>query len=622
MTETRKEYAVDFETYYDDDFSLRKMPTWSYVFDEQKFDAYLVAVVGEDLKWVGDPKDFDWELLRDSRVIMHNASFDYLVMLRLARDGMIPEGINESLDVVDTADMAAFMRTARNLADACKYLMGVTLSKEVRARMKGVTASEAKDKGWWTDVCNYGISDSIYTYKLWVACNKAWPKEERDISRLNREAGIQGFPVNINYIKTCCTDLAQTLFDAKAKIPWVHEKGLTPLSRKGVAEQGREEGLEVPSSLAAKDPDYLAWVDQYGHLYPWIHAMSEWRRINALLKRFETLRDSIRDDGSIMLQIKYHGAATGRFSGGGSGRTFNPQNMPRGDMFGANLRSCFIAKPGHKLIIADFAQIEARMLLWTVKDKAMLKTLAKEGNLYQAYAKAHGLFSGGTLKKEDPDLYNYIKAVVLSLGYGCGPVKFYAMACGIFGLTLTEEEAKVAVATYRAANPAIVAFWKRHQVALRKSTVLNDGTHEVELPSGRTLTYFTPHYETIAYEVIDEEGNPQRKMKRELVSNPVRGTYENQRRVYGGLVVENYIQAIARDVLRDAWIKVMSPEVVAQFDWYVCLNVHDELVMQVPEDKVDAAVAALPELMCASKDTWAKGCPLDIDVMVTEEYCK
>ena len=81
--------AVDFETYYDSNYSLKNLNTWTYVFDKEKFDAYLVSIHNANETWVGHPKDYDWSKLDGDLLIIHNASFDGLVIKRLQQDGII-----------------------------------------------------------------------------------------------------------------------------------------------------------------------------------------------------------------------------------------------------------------------------------------------------------------------------------------------------------------------------------------------------------------------------------------------------------------------------------------------------------------------------------------------------
>ena len=111
--------------------------------------------------------------------------------------------------------------------------------------------------------------------------------------------------------------------------------------------------------------------------------MRDWRRSNILLKRLQTIQRRIRPDGTFPFSIKYFGGHTGRFSGDGG---LNIQNMPRGAIMGVDLRALFIPRPGKTFIIADLAQIEARITLWLAKDFETLALVEEGISVYEAHA--------------------------------------------------------------------------------------------------------------------------------------------------------------------------------------------------------------------------------------------
>ena len=94
--------AIDFETYYDSEYSLKKLSTYNYIYDEQ-FDPYLVSAYSKDFSFVGPPSKLDWQCIHGKVVVMHNASFDELVMQRLMELGVIPETVKPA-QVLCTAE--------------------------------------------------------------------------------------------------------------------------------------------------------------------------------------------------------------------------------------------------------------------------------------------------------------------------------------------------------------------------------------------------------------------------------------------------------------------------------------------------------------------------------------
>jgi hypothetical protein len=298
---------------------------------------------------------------------------------------------------------------------------------------------------------------------------------------------------------------------------------------------------------------------------------------------------------------RYHGNVfvTGNSGGGGDGGgKFNCQNMPRGAMYGVDLRPMFMARKGHTFVIADYSQIEARLLLFLVGNKPMLELMRAGKSVYQAYAEAVGLAAPGTdLKHTDPNKYKYVKACCLGAGYGVGANKFKTVAKTMAGLTLTDEEAARAIADYRNSNPLTVQFWREHQNALAFSARRKDDTHQVELRSGRILTYWEP-----------------RTTGREISAYQTRGG--NRTFIYGGLVVENLVQASARDLLVAAWLAVDKAGLPP-----VVLSVHDELVLEAKLDEAPQIAKELERCMCRGID-WAEGLPLGVEVTISDRYTK
>jgi hypothetical protein len=129
-------FAVDFETFYSRDYSVREMGVHRYVLDP-RFDAYLVAIWGPQLQWVGHPAEAPWGDIDGQVWVSHNRQFDEAVFVRLQQLGVI-HADSGPREWYDTAALAAYLQAPRNLAGAAKELLGLELSKEVRDRMEGV----------------------------------------------------------------------------------------------------------------------------------------------------------------------------------------------------------------------------------------------------------------------------------------------------------------------------------------------------------------------------------------------------------------------------------------------------------------------------------------------------
>jgi DNA polymerase len=342
-------------------------------------------------------------------------------------------------------------------------------------------------------------------------------------------------------------------------------------------------------------------------------------------------------DGRCRGMLVYYGAAaTGRWSGAG----VQPQNFPRGLGEGTEqafealasgalellyddpvgtiadmLRGFFIGP----LLVGDYAQIEARMLAWRAGQLDLVKVFADHGDPYSMMASR---IYGRPINKHstDPALPDGFtprflgKQVVLGCGYGMGPEKFRRMLSDIYDLDITAELAERAVATYRVSNGRILAYWKRLESAARyvlgtKKAVQVDaqtgmgltrvGGIEylfIHLPSGRKLYYCEPE--------LSDDGI--RYWGRNIYTG---GKWERIG-TYGGKLAENVTQALSRDIMASAMIRLDA----AGFE--LLLTIHDEIVA-----KDNGLLPAFKEIMLTPPE-WAKGLPLDVETFQAQRYRK
>lgn len=607
--------AVDFETFYDDDYSLKEMSTWAYVFDS-RFNAYMVSVYDGVNTTVCDPRAFDWNTLRGARLDMHNASFDGLVMKRLQKDGVIPADLG--CELFDTADMVAYMRVKRDLKSAAKYLLGVNVSKLTRSKMKGMSLEAAKAQGLEKELAEYAASDARLCWELAEKYGADWPEIEQAQSKWNREAAWDGFHVDVEAVEKAYAHLAGLQLNAARSIPWFTTHEDTPLSLEKIREQARRDGMWFPSSLAKDDETAIKWEDEFSEKFPWVKAIRDYRRVNMFLQRVKLLRDGVRGDGTFPYAAMYFGAATGRIQAGSgdderdSGKRFNLFNIPRSEMFGVKIRNLIIPKPGHVFLVSDYAAIEGILLLWrTAEYRDLLDRFAAGEDLYELYARQAMGWTGGPLKTENPKLRQHAKVNVLACGYGIGAEKYRRTAKAQYGVELTEEEAKAAVYNYRQSNPAITTHWANKQaLATAAATSGNVDTYTLNLVSGRSLTYWGP-------KIVPGKW-PDGRPKQAIMAERVRGA--GLKTLYGGLIVENEIQATARDIMRDATVALDK----AGFD--VVFTVYDEIVSQVPEEHADELLKKQEEIMISSSpwlDDKALGkCPLRVESHIMKRYDK
>ena len=294
------------------------------------------------------------------------------------------------------------------------------------------------------------------------------------------------------------------------------------------------------------------------------------------------------------------------------------------DVLKGMLRPALMAGKGKRLVVADWAAIEARVTPWASNSTFGGHTLdifAKGEDLYchNAAATFHvpyaEIVAGHEAKdKKYSDMRQIGKVQELACGFAGGVGAFASMG-RIYGLVMSESDAKRMVDAWRRANQWAVPYWsgleetymramrnKNREFTIGRITYLFDGLHLwYALPSGRVLCY--------PFARFDEEGN---LTYAKASWKPAADAKEWPRaRLWRGLACENITQAVANDLLRYA---------LRQLD-DVVLHIHDEIVLEVPEADAEAAAARLVQTMC-TPPPWATGLPLNAEVAIMERYGK
>ena len=512
----------------------------------------------------------------------------------------------------------------------------------------------------------YGGSDALECLELWERFSPEFPEIERQISSQKREATIRGVMVDVEYAKAALKELKRYHAEVVCDVPWFPEKpvGSLPALRNAVIAMG----IEPPKSFKKDDPGFLDWQKEHSDI-PFIAARQKAVAINMHSARIEGIIDSVDANGCSHPQFLFFGAHTGRDSGkSDSGKSAgNLLNLPRkpilqGDEHvfngkGVDIRGMYIARPGHKFVIYDYSQIEARFSLWLVDDTHMMEAMRREGNLYQANAVMMGWCKPGEkIKKEKPDVYRLAKCCVLGLGYGMGAAKFVD-SCKSQGLELPSvpidewpeidrrlsfiirnvarikgdpyserNRVKVGqlirslqiVSDWRNANSRIVAKWREYEEVFKQRIAAGKDTVAFRLPSGRVKRYFDPHLckeETVE---IDENGKEHPSFRIAIKATTVRG---NPATFFtGGNIMENIVQASCRDIMAYSAVEIEKKHPT----WKYVFSVYDEIVFEVPEAEADEASAEIPRIMTKGdyiKD-WTEGLALEVEGDVCDRYHK
>lgn len=346
------------------------------------------------------------------------------------------------------------------------------------------------------------------------------------------------------------------------------------------------------------------------------------------VKKYEAIERSVCSDGRVHGLLQFYGAnRTGRWAG----RLVQVQNLPQNhipdlelarslvkeqqfedldllydstpEVLSELIRTAFVPKPGCRFIVADFSAIEARVLAWFAGEQWRLDTFAEGGDIYCASASKmfgvpvvkHGV--NGHLRQKG-------KIAELALGYGGAVGALTSM--GALDMGMQEEELQPLVSQWRNSNPHITKFWWDVDAAAikavkeRTEVVLGNlcftyrsGILFVTLPSGRKLSYIKPRM-------------TQNRFGRESLSYEGVGESKKWMRIetYGPKLVENIVQATARDLLALAMLRLRNQG----FD--IVMHIHDEAVLEVPEGV--SGVEEICQIMSDQPD-WAAGLPLRTD---------
>lgn len=285
------------------------------------------------------------------------------------------------------------------------------------------------------------------------------------------------------------------------------------------------------------------------------------------------------------------------------------------DVLSELIRTAFIAPPGKTFAVADFSAIEARVISWIAQEEWRLEVFRTHGKIYEATA---ALMFGVPIESvtKGSELRQRGKTSELALCYEGGPN----------ALTQMDREERIPdaekpglVKRWRKANPAIVKLWSdveenaKHAVTSKKTSKLRDlifryenDTLTIELPSHRKLCYVSPSIganrwgmESIVYYGINQ--NTKQWFPQET---------------YGGKLVENIVQAVARDTL--AW-SLQNIKTEGYTD--IVMTIHDEVVIEVPQQNADKHLKNIQNIM-SREIPWMKGLPLKADGYVTPYYRK
>jgi len=599
--------TIDFETFYSQEYGLKKLTTEEYIRDPQ-FEVIGVAVQVND----GEPKwfsgtmadtakylaQFDW---KNSLALAHNAPFDGAILSW--HFGIKPKGW---LDTLSMGRALHGTEVGGSLAVlASHYGLGEKGTEVVNALGLKREKFHADQLARYGEYCK---NDVALTWALFNAMGDFPPTELRLIDLTVR---MFTEPV-LRLDRVLLTEYLHEVKAKKEQILGYYDKD-TLMSNPQFADLLRQYGVEPPMKVspangkqtyafAKTDEEFKALLE---HDNPSVQAL-----VAARLGTKSTIEETrterfmgIASRGALPVPLRYYAAHTGRWGGDDK---LNLQNLPRN----STLKYSMIAPDGYAVLDSDSSQIEARTLAWLAGQNDLVQAFENGEDVYKIMASAiYGKPQGDITKDE-----RFVgKTTILGAGYGMGAAKFKAQLKN-FGVDIELDEAKRIIDTYRATYPEIPKLWRSATSALdailqNQLTTLGvgyklqiHGSNGILLPNGLRLKY--PNLRKRAHE--------EDSMKIELVYDTKKGKATVPNRIYGGKVIENVCQALARIVIGEQMLNIAKK-------YRVVMTVHDAIATVVPKQEADMAKEHV-EFCMRLRPKWALELPLNCEAGYGKSY--
>jgi DNA polymerase len=615
--------TIDFETYYSKDFGFSKLTTEEYIRDS-RFEVIGVAVQVDDgtPTWFSGThseirnflKKYDW---KHSMLVAHNTMFD----------GAILHWIFNITPMI-YADTLCMARALHGV-DAGGSL--AKLAERYQIGVKGTEVEEAKGKtrGDFTpeDLAQYGEyckNDVALTYKLFNIMGRDFPYEEiRLIDITLRMFTHPMLYLDQGVLRDRLTNLVEEknrlLRSLMSYLECQDEEAVRKKLSSNVqfAKALSELGVEPPKkispttgketwALAKKDEGFLALTEHEDVAIQHLCAVRLGTKSTLEEKRLERFIEvGKRHNDLVPIPLKYYGAHTGRWSGTDK---INFQNLPSRDPNKKALKNAIVPPEGYRIINCDSSQIEARVLAWLAGQDSVVKQFADGEDVYSIFASK--VYEREITKKDATERF-VGKTCILGLGYGTGATKLqHTLATSQpVSVKISSDESERIVRVYRETNDMIPDLWSEadrmlNQMMNTKFTkTLSFGEHScvsfdkdgIILPNTLRIRYTN--------------------LRRQEMDSKTKTVYDSRKgtiSIWGGAVVENVVQALARIIVGTQMVEINDTYPIA-------LTVHDAAVVIVPEDEVDQAVRYITGVM-SKAPSWATGLPVSCEAKVGASY--
>lgn len=654
---------LDFEAYWDSQHTLSKQSYVEFVNDSRFQITGLGVLCGDDASYADTHEGL--LQLRDGLVkaygprlegcvvIGHNLFFDAYVLKQ--HFGIIPKYTIDTLCLARVQDS----RADNSLRALCRRY-NLPTQKGENAWTKGRSLDSLTDDER-AKLREYCEKDVQVTKLLSEKLLQLLPCPEFELYLQNQTLRMFLEPrlmLDIDMAKSLQTDMKLALAKSLRQIPWVmkykrnkSDNRIRLVRSNVLAKILADLGVDVPYKPGKKGPIPAFAKTDVEFQALCVHenkkvrdvcnarvAARSWptweKRVQSMVKQAEA------QGGYLGVPLLYYGAHTGRDSGT---QNINLQNLPGPGTAGfvtdpilQKLRHCVIAEPGHRLVINDLSQIEARITAWLAGQTNLVKGFADSVDVYSQFAtKLFGSIVRKSKASDPPGVAKALgvrrafgKAAILGCGYGMGANRFYDNCYANKSLrTLfesgqcTKEFVRRLVYLYRDEYSSIVRLWDTMETAMRAAikypqlvTSYDLATHTlghsrrkgginiytqadkkrtvVQLPSGRELYYPVARISLVGEDIHYKYG-----------------------KLWGGSLIENIVQAMARDLFM-SFVPTLEAAGMP-----VVLRAHDELVCVATEQEAESCLACMSEIM-TTLPQWAAGLPVAVEGTITPHYVK
>lgn len=622
--------TCDLECFYSTEYSLTKIPTEEYVRSPQ-FEMIGIAIKVDDGETVWYPKpqvakvlkEFDWS---DAMVVAQNTAFDGAVLDWLY--GVKP------MAWFDTLGMSRALfphEKAHGLAKQAERMgIGAKGDEVLHAKGKHYADFSAEELARYAEYC---INDTELTYTLF---NKymamGFPKQELKLMDMTLRMFIE--PV-LELDKTLLIDHLEAVKDAKEALMESVRDFMLKDADPEYVHAIFSEGMDGIKKLLMSNDKFAKVLENYGVVPPMKTSLRTGKLAYAFAKtdeEFKALEEhpdervqmlvaarlgnkttieetrterfiGMSSRGKFPVPLRYYGAHSGRWSGQDS---VNLQNLPSRGTNAGKIKKAIKAPEGHVVIDCDSAQIEARTLAWLAGQQDLVEAFENKQDVYKLMASQIYRIPVAEIDKQQRQVG---KVVILGAGYGVGHKKLQIFLKMQAGVEVTEAEAKRIIDAYRNGYYKIPELWRQADealIALRTGNGLQvDAQGLIKAVPGKGLTLPSGlfiQYPDLAKVTDEKTGKDQWRYYSKGM--PVY--------IYGGKVVENVCQAVARQVVGEQMLRIGKK-------YKVVLTVHDAVACIAPIEEQEEAQRYVEECM-SWRPKWAQTLPLACESGVGASY--